>query len=235
MTDIHATLEAETRTQFTIERDTAEIRDKLGEIRYWYPQLADTMFTISGYSMDLTGIPSTTETPLPGGDALAMLGPYSTGYTEPDDLPHPAQVIREWANRWREATRAPEPVAAKWSAHLAILEANTGWFIRQDRAGEFRSDIRAVHARLQHLTGDAEPKPEPEPDDITQMGHLIPDDVMLTRDEAEHFWPHALDNRAWGNLREKARYHRERGMDIPSRKYPVQWIRDAIASDLTSA
>lgn len=235
MTDaFHDTLAAEARARETIEHDTREIGEKLEQIKWWYPQVTDTILTVSSQSLDLTGIPSTGEAPMPGGDALAMIGPWSPGYDEPDALPHPAQIVHEWADRWRTATRTPTPAGAKWAAHLAILQANTAWFVRQDSSGEFRADIRAVHGRLQAITGNAPDKPQPEPTDITTMGHLIPEHVTLTRDEAEHFWPGKLDTKAWDRLRQRAKYHREKGENIPPRRYPVTWIREEITPHLTS-
>ena len=54
--------------------------------------------TISGYSMDLTGIRGTTDR-IPGGDALAMRGPWSRDADHGDDLPHPDQILREVLDR----------------------------------------------------------------------------------------------------------------------------------------
>lgn len=183
--DLHDTLAAEARTRATIEQDTREIGEKLQDIRFMYPQLSDVMLTVSGYAMDLTGVRSSNVPPLPGGDALAMLGPHSIGYDEPDDLPHPAQIISEWADRWREATRTPVRPGEKWAAHLAILQANTAWFIRQDRTGDFRTDIRAIHGRLSSLTGNSEPPtptPEPTPEEILDALREKPEH-RLTRKE----------------------------------------------------
>lgn len=168
MTDqLHDTLAEATRTRATIEHDTDEISQKLEDIRWWYPQLADTMLTIGSQALDLTGIRGTTQR-IPGGDALTMLGPYSVGYDEPDDLPHPAQIVREWADRWREATRTPHDPSTKWVGHLAVLQANTAWYIRQDQSGAFRNDIRALWGRLSKLVGDGPEKP-PAPEVTDEM------------------------------------------------------------------
>lgn len=168
MTDhLHDTLTAEAQERETLEHDTREISDKLEDIRFMYPQLADTMLTIGSQALDLTGVRGTTQR-IPGGDALTMLAPYSVGYDEPDDLPHPAQVVREWADRWRDATRTPHRPGEKWASHLAILQANTAWYIRQDQSGAFRDDIRALWGRLSKLVGDA-PEKAPEPEITDEM------------------------------------------------------------------
>lgn len=186
MTDtFHDTLTAEARAREALEHDVREIGEKLEEIRFMYPQLSAVMLTVSGYAMDLTGIRGSSTPPLPGGDALAMLGPTSVGYDEPDDLPHPAAWIKDWADKWREATRTPTRPGEKWATHLAILQANTAWFIRQDRTGNFRTDIRAIHGRLSSLTGNSEkptPTPEPTPDEVIEALKEKPDH-RLTRKE----------------------------------------------------
>lgn len=182
---LHDTLTAEAHAREQLEHDTRDISEKLEEIRWMYPRIGDTMLTISGYAMDLTGISGSSEPPLPGGDALAMLGPWSPGYDEPDDLPHPGQIVREWADRWRQATRAPDPIGAKWATHLAVLRSNTEWFIRQDRNGHFRKDIRAIHGRLESLTGNSErpaPAPNPTPEEVLAALREKPEH-LLTRKE----------------------------------------------------
>lgn len=191
MTDqLHDTLAEATRTRVTIEHDTDEISQKLDDIRWWYPQLADTMLTIGSQALDLTGIRGTTQR-IPGGDALTMLGPYSVGYDEPDDLPHPAQIIREWADRWRDATRTPHDPSTKWAGHLAVLQANTAWYIRMDQSGAFRDDIRALWGRLRALTGNHEREREQHRGqaDCQAEADNIPDHIRLTAKDADLFWP----------------------------------------------
>lgn len=193
--DLHHTLTEATRTRATLEHETREIQEKLDDIRDWYPQLASIMTSTPGYAMDLTGIRGTTQR-IPGGDALAMLAPYSIGYDEPDNLPHPAQIIHEWADRWREATRTPTRPGEKWASHLAILRANTAWYIRMDASGTFRSDIRALWGRLRALTGnhDKETPPHRGPEDLQNEAPNIPDCTMLTLRQADQCAP-GIENR----------------------------------------
>lgn len=191
MTDtFHDTLTAEARAREALEHDVREIGDKLEDVRWWYPQLADTMLTIGSQALDLTGIRGTTQR-IPGGDALTMLGPWSAGYDEPDDLPHPAQVCKEWADRWRDATRTPARPGEKWAAHLAILQANVTWFVRMDQSGAFRDDIRALWGRLRALTGNQEREEREHrgPEDCRALAHEIPDEQRLTLAETQSFWP----------------------------------------------
>lgn len=216
-------------------------RNRLNAIDRMLTEAPEQHITISSYSMDLAGPTKATEPPLPGGDILDITGPWALNATYGDD-PTPRQVIAEWCMTIRRDRTGQDQPIPRHAEALRYLRDETPWILDSPWADHYQADIDNAHARLRALIPrvieEDEPHDDstpPEPIDITTLGHLIPDDVMLTRDEAEHFWPHVLDNRAWGNLREKARYHRERGMDIPSRKYPVQWIRDAIASDLTSA
>ena len=192
---LHDTLATEAQARHQLEHDIREIGQKLDDIRWWYPQLADTMLTIGSQAMDLTGIRGTTQR-IPGGDALTMLGPYSVGYEEPDDLPHPAQIIREWADRWRDATRTPSRPGAKWVAHLAILQANVAWYIRMDQSGSFRADIRALWGRLRALTGNHEREQEEHrgPDELQAAAKHIPDDKTLTLRQADQCAP-GIENR----------------------------------------
>lgn len=189
-TDILETLDAQARLNELTTHDIDEITNHLDDIRDWYPQLATTMLNAPGNTLDLTGIRGSTSR-IPGGDALTMLAPYSTGYTEPDDLPHPAQIISEWADRWRQATRTPTPEHPKWGNHLAIVRANTPWFVRQDTSGEFRTDIRALWHRLARLTGHAKREEERHRGaaDCMALAHEVPGNTRLTLNEAEAFAP----------------------------------------------
>lgn len=202
-------------------------QDMLERIRTWYPQITDTMYQISSQPLDLSGIRATAEPPMPGGDALVITAAWSPDATYDDDTPHPAQIIIEAAeaiDRYQGYGEQQYTFATAWERnHEAVpwLHANgylDGW-------GE---GIAAAHHRLQSLIGDEPSKPEPEPADITKMGHLIPSDVMLTRTEAEHFWPDALDNTNWAMIRKRAQRARKRGHEIPYGKYPVDWIRDTL-------
>lgn len=189
-TDILDTLTEQARHSELTAHDIDDITNRLDDIHDWYPELATHMTATPAHPMDLTGIRGTT-TRLPGGDALTMLAPYSTGYTEPDDLPHPAQIISEWADRWRAATRTPTPPHTKWADHLAIIRANVPWFIRMDAAGAFRTDIRTLWHRLAHLTGNTERQEQAHrgPGDCIAVAHEIPGNTRLTLNEAETFAP----------------------------------------------
>ena len=225
MIDLDDALAEATRTRATLEHDTRDISEKLEDIRWWYPQLADTMTTISGYAMDLTGIRGTTQR-IPGGDALTMLGPYSVGYDEPDDLPHPAQIVREWADRWREATRTPARPGEKWASHLAVLQANVAWYVRMDQSGAFRNDIRALWGRLRALTGNHERETQEHrgAEHCQALADALPPDTRLTARDADLFWP---------GIQQKLKDDRHHRRPIPDRAddrtYTAGDLRDYLA------
>lgn len=203
-------------------------QDMLEEIRTWYPQITDTMYQIRSQPLDLSGIRATAEPPLPGGDALVITSAWARDATYDDDTPHPAQIIIENAeaiDRYQGYSERTYTFATAWHRnHEAVPWLHANGYI--DAWGE---GITAAHHRLQSLIGDTPSKPEPEAEDITKMGHLIPSNVMLTRTEAEHFWPDTLDNTRWAMIRKRAQRARERGHEIPYGKYPVDWIRDILA------
>lgn len=225
MIDLDDTLTEATRTRATLEHDARDITDKLEDIRWWYPQLADTMLTIGSQAMDLTGIRGTTQR-IPGGDSLAMLGPWSPGYDEPDDLPHPAQIIREWADRWREATRTPAKPGEKWASHLAILQANVSWYVRMDQSEAFRNDIRALWGRLRALTGNQERETQEHrgAEHCQAEADNIPDDFRLTARDADLFWP---------GIQQKLKDDRHHRRPVPhradDRTYTAADLRDYLA------
>lgn len=202
-------------------------QDTLEDIRTWYPQITDTMYQISSRPLDLSGIRATAEPPLPGGDALVITAAWASDATHTDDTPHPAQIIIESAeaiDRYQGHAEQQYTFATAWERNYQAVS----WLHANGYIDRWGKGINAAHHRLQSLIGDEPSKPQPEPEDITQTGHLIPSEVMLTRTEAEHFWPDALDNTSWAMIRKRTQRARQRGEEIPYGKYPVDWIRDTM-------
>lgn len=202
-------------------------QDMLEDIRSWYPTINDTMYQISSKPLDLSGIRATAEPSMPGGDALVLTSGWARDATYDDDTPHPAQIIIESAeaiDRYQGHAEQAYSFDTAWHRNHDAVP----WLHANDYLDGWGAGISAAHHRLQALVGETPPKEEPEPDDITQMGHLIPAGTMLTRDEAEHFWPDQLDTTAWATLRKRAQRARADGAQIPPRQYPVDWIRDTL-------
>lgn len=164
-------------------------RQRLDDIRDWRTHLTDVMLTISGYSMDLTGIRGTT-TRIPGGDALVMLAPWAPDATHGDDLPHPDQIIREWAHTIHDA-QGNVPPHGTWATHWRFLRDQVPWILESPWAGEWQQDVDALWHRLARLTGNA-PTTEDQirgAEDCLAAADLVPDDTMLTARDADRFWP----------------------------------------------
>lgn len=167
------------------------MRDRLENIRQWRGQLSDVMLTISGYSMELTGIRGTTDR-IPGGDALAMLGPWAPDADHGDDLPHPDQVLREWLE-----TIAERPSPGSWEECWRWHWDQTQRILESPWAEEWQQDLTALWWRLARLTGNAPKDDTPtmaDAEEIQRHASAVPDHTMLTLREADRFAP-GIENR----------------------------------------
>ena len=167
------------------------MRDRLEDVRQWREQLSDVMLTISGYSMDLTGIRGTTDR-IPGGDALAMRGPWSPDADHGDDLPHPDQVLREWLE-----TIAERPSPGSWEECWRWHWDETPRILETPWGEEWQQDLTALWWRLARLTGNAPKDDTPtmaDAEEIQRHASAVPDHTMLTLREADRFAP-GIENR----------------------------------------
>ena len=167
------------------------MRDRLEDVRQWREQLSDVMLTISGYSMDLTGIRGTTDR-IPGGDALAMRGPWAADADHGDDLPHPDQILREW----RE-TITEEPHTGSWADCWRWHWDHTPRILETPWGEEWQQDLTALWWRLARLTGNAPKDDTPtmaDAEEIQRHASAVPDHTMLTLREADRFAP-GIENR----------------------------------------
>lgn len=216
------------------EHDVDHWRNILNAIDRMLTEVPDTMLTISSYSMDLAGPSSSTEPPIPGGEALVLTGPWASDASVGDDTPHPAQTIVEWAHTIHDAHGAVPTAGLRYTEALRYLRDQTPWILESPWAPAWREDLEAVHARLRALVPAEvddrhDSTPLEAPIELAALADHIPGDQLLTRDEAEHFWPSAIDSTAWAALRKRAQRARESGRHIPPRHYPVAWIRDTLA------
>ena len=165
------------------------MRDRLENIRQWRGQLTDVMLTITGYSMDLTGIRGTTDR-IPGGDALAMLAPWAPDATHGDDLPHPDQIIREWSHTIHDHHGTVPPARATWAEHWRYLWDETQRTLESPWADAWCEDITALWWRLARLTGNA---PDDEQEilqrQLADVANDLPDHARLTLAEIDKTWP----------------------------------------------
>lgn len=174
--------------------------------------------------------------PLPGGDKLAAIGPYSADAPE-DDFPHPGLIIHRWVQVCAAEARAIPPRPA-WDAEIAYLRARVQ-YIPRDYEEPFTADLRRVRGLLAHLCHvDRLPRAAAvacrllrgmtAQDELRERIAEIPLDFELTRDEAAILWPaYARDEcemqpdtqqespglRAWKRARER----QDRGGDVSGR------------------
>ena len=161
----------------------ARYRNRLDDIREWRAQLPDVMLTISGYSMDLTGIRGTTQR-IPGGDALAMLGPWAPDADHGDDLPHPDQIIREWTERLTGQT------LGTWTENWRWLHDHTPNILQSPAADAWRADIDALWHRLERLSGNhaRDEPPQRGPEECYAAGKHVPGSTRVTLAEADRLF-----------------------------------------------
>ena len=204
----------------------------LNRIDRMLAEISELHVTISSQPLNLAGPTVATEPPLPGGDMLDVTGPWSSDATYATD-PTPRQVITEWAITIWDAHDQTPPNPLRYTHALTYVREKIPWILESPWADEWCDDINAVHGRLRALcppevdeTHDS--RDTPATIDLPSMANLIPDGRTLTRDEAEHFWPGALDNKQWAALRKRAQRVREAGHDLRHGYYPVEWIRDTL-------
>lgn len=185
-------------------------RHRLEDIREWRGLLPEIVTAISSHGLDLSGVRGTTER-LPGGDALAMLAPWAPDATCGDDLPHPDQIVREWAHTIHDA-HGQVPPNASWVEHWRFLHDQTAWILASPWAVQWRADIDALWWRLARLTGNT---PEGELVEVQRRladhADAIPDDAWLTLAQLDTAWPgRNLSQRIRsGRSKEKARARRD--------------------------
>lgn len=151
----------------TLRRDLAKIESLFGMLPSVLARLpAGTVDSVLGRGSG--------EPPLPGGDALAMMGPGSAatgdggelvGHRagEPVDPPAVSFELGTWVEDWceirHEVGRRPVTVRGQ----VGYLSSRAGWASDHHPAwDEFSSDVRRIVARLEDVTGTSE-RPEHGP------------------------------------------------------------------------
>lgn len=135
--------------------------------------------------------------PLPGGDKLAAIGPYSTDAPE-DDFPHPGLIIHQWATYCATATRSIPPRRA-WDASYRYLRSHLH-YIARDNEDRLTADLGRVLELLERLCHVGRMSRAEEVADRWMRGEMaqrelrertaeIPPAYEMTRDEAAILWP----------------------------------------------
>lgn len=178
----------------TTDHDVDYWRNILNAIDRMLTEVPDTMLTISSYSMDLAGPSSTTESPLPGGDALVLTGPWASDAIHGDDTPHPAQTVIEWCETIRERRGASMGARPRYAEALRYLRDETPWILESPFSYAWREDLEAVHGRLRSLC----PPEVDERHDSTPLEDAITDEQLW--EALEQHPEHELSRRDLAHL-----------------------------------
>lgn len=157
---------------FETQNTINHYRNKLHDIHEWHQQLNDTIGTISGYSMDLSGVTSPATPRLPGGDALAMLAPYSDGHLEPDDLPHPTQILTNHAHTI-DHLQQHTPTTYTLTTALRRNHDAIPWLHANGHLPKWATEINQLWTRLGKITGNLQPNPQPQPPTRQQLWEAL--------------------------------------------------------------
>lgn len=197
------------------ENRVNRLRNELEEVPRLLGEVSDVMLTVGRRSMSLTPTRSQGR-PLPGGQALAVLGPVSDHASELDDLPHPASVLRDMADLVREWMERPSVPAESMSSAIGFLSESARWIVAHEELVVWvEQELGRVLGLLRSLVGDVE-RVEPRTFDPVELeDHMqalldeSPDSYRMTPAEADHFWPGISDRIKAHRSRAKARARRE--------------------------
>lgn len=132
----------------------ASVRRLMAEIVDLFAMLPETLGHPKGAMLDPDSVTSAKDRPLPGGDALVMLGPGGRGPCEPSDPPAVAFELGTWEDDWRHCRREPAADCdATVISAVSYLSRNAGWAAEHHTAfDEFAGDVRRMHHRLEVAT-----------------------------------------------------------------------------------
>lgn len=147
-------------------------RNKLHDIHTWHQQLNDTMTTITSHTMNLAPTTHTPTPKLPGGDALAMLAPYNPNATEPDDLPHPAQILTNHAHTI-DHLQQHTPTTYTLTTALRRNHDAIPWLHANGHLPKWATEINQLWTRLGKITGNLQPNPQPQPPTRQQLWEAL--------------------------------------------------------------
>lgn len=134
-----------------------ETRTLLADILAYYVELSGHLGRLRGQVLGMRG-GGTEGRPLPGGDALVLLGPGSPGYAEDaetsreGDPPSVAYELRYWEKDWREE-RKEICMCGNVPSSVKYLYTNSRWAsINYPGFAEFYADLKRLRLRLSIAT-----------------------------------------------------------------------------------
>jgi hypothetical protein len=178
------------------ERCLSKAREDLAGILLMFAELPDHLGHPRSPTYD-TDRPSAADGhPLPGGDALVLLGPGSEGLSEDGhtskdgDVSSVAFELGWWEKDWRETRDDPDPgpplsTAATVRHAAGYLEVHARWAATSHPGfPEFADDLRRIHATLEQATGRSERRIVAEAGCMSCGGVLVRE-VRPRKSEAE--------------------------------------------------
>lgn len=197
------------------ENRVNRLRNELDEVPRLLGEVSDVMLSIGRSSLSMAPARSS-ERPLPGGRALALLGPVSEHATEGDDLPHPVTVLREIADAVREWQGERSVPAESMASAVEFVKGAARWIVAHEELARWvEQRLGQTLGLLRSLVGDVE-RVEPRTVDPSliedHMRALLdeaPGSYRMTPAEADHFWPGISDRIKAHRSRAKARAREE--------------------------
>jgi hypothetical protein len=225
-------VETDAHEAWDFENRVNRLRNELDEVPRLVGEVSDVMLSIGRSSLSMAPARSS-ERPLPGGRALALLGPVSEHATEGDDLPHPVTVLRDIADAVREWQGERSVPGESMAAAVEFVKSAARWIVAHEELARWvEARLGQTLGLLRSLVGEVE-RVEPRTvdpalieDHMRAMLDEAPGSYRMTPAEADHFWPGISDrikaHRSRAKVRAREDSKREsREAGVPVRVEPV--------------
>lgn len=222
-----STVETGLHDAWEFENRVNHLRNEVEEVPRLLGEVSDVMLSVGRSSLSMAPGRSS-ERPLPGGRALAVLGPVAEHATVPDDLPHPVSVLREIADLVREWQGEASVPGESLGSAVEFVKGAARWVVAHEELARWvEQRLGQTLGLLRSLVGDVE-RVEPRTIDPLEVeDHMralldeAPDSYRMTPAEADHFWPGISDRIKVHRSRQRARARaeskdlsRERGVRV---------------------
>lgn len=197
------------------ENRVNHLRNEVDEVPRLLGEVSDVMLSVGRSSLSMAPGRSS-ERPMPGGRALAVMGPVADHASEPDDLPHPVTVLRDIADAVREWQGERSVPGESMRSAVGFVKSAARWIVaHEELAAWVEQRLDQALGLLRSLIGDAE-RVEPRTvdpleieDHMRQLLDTAPDSYRMTPAEADHFWPGIASRVKVHRSRRRARAHAE--------------------------
>lgn len=176
-----------------VTRNVAHWQDRLDQIDAMLTEIPEQHITIASQRFDLAGPQHAAAPPLPGGERLAITGPWARDATYGDDTPHPRQIIIEWHATLVAHRTGTAPAPIGYAAARRWLRDRTPWILECPFAPAWRADIDQAHGLLRSLCPptvgpehDATPPPLVITEDQLWDALALHPEHELTRGDLHH-------------------------------------------------